>query len=69
MILLDAYTGELLLRHNLYLLKRKARFTPKRLTRAHGTRSFAGQTVGIQFRGTNDITSLTSFRVDDVSLQ
>ena len=31
--------------------------------------SFAGQTVRIQFRGTNDITLPTVFRVDDVSLQ
>jgi hypothetical protein len=31
--------------------------------------SFAGQTVRIQFRGTNDVTLPTSFRVDDVSLQ
>ncbi len=31
--------------------------------------SFAGQTVRIQFRGTNDITLTTIFRVDDVSLQ
>jgi Zn-dependent metalloprotease len=31
--------------------------------------SFAGQTVRIQFRGTNDITLPTSFRVDDVQLQ
>ena len=31
--------------------------------------SFAGQTVRIQFRGTNDITLPTTFRVDDVSLQ
>ena len=31
--------------------------------------SFAGQTVRIQFRGTNDITLPTSFRIDDVSLQ
>lgn len=31
--------------------------------------AFAGQTVRIQFRGTNDITLPTSFRVDDVSLQ
>ncbi|HKP82193.1 MAG TPA: M36 family metallopeptidase [Pyrinomonadaceae bacterium] len=31
--------------------------------------SFAGQTVRIQFRGTNDITLPTNFRVDDVSLQ
>jgi hypothetical protein len=31
--------------------------------------SFAGQTVRIQFRGTNDITLPTSFRVDDVTLQ
>ncbi|MEK6281175.1 MAG: M36 family metallopeptidase [Acidobacteriota bacterium] len=30
---------------------------------------FAGQTVRIQFRGTNDITLPTSFRVDDVSVQ
>jgi len=31
--------------------------------------SFAGQTVRIQFRGTNDVTLPTVFRVDDVSLQ
>lgn len=31
--------------------------------------SFAGQTVRIQFRGTNDVTLPTSFRVDDVSAQ
>ncbi len=31
--------------------------------------SFASQTVRIQFRGTNDITLPTSFRIDDVSLQ
>ncbi len=31
--------------------------------------SFAGQTVRIQFRGTNDVTLPTSFRVDDVSVQ
>jgi len=31
--------------------------------------SFAGQTVRIQFRGTNDVTLPTTFRVDDVSLQ
>ena len=31
--------------------------------------AFAGQTVRIQFRGTNDITLPTSFRVDDVTLQ
>jgi Zn-dependent metalloprotease len=31
--------------------------------------SFAGQTVRIQFRGTNDITLPTNFRVDDVTLQ
>ena len=31
--------------------------------------SWAGQTVRIQFRGTNDITLPTSFRIDDVSLQ
>ena len=34
-ILLDAYTGELLLRHNIYLFEAKARFTPKRLIKAH----------------------------------
>ncbi len=31
--------------------------------------AFAGQTVRIQFRGTNDVTLPTSFRVDDVSVQ
>ncbi|MFN2416039.1 MAG: M36 family metallopeptidase [Pyrinomonadaceae bacterium] len=31
--------------------------------------SFAGQTVRIQFRGTNDITLPTSFRVDDASVK
>lgn len=31
--------------------------------------AFAGQTVRIQFRGTNDITLPTSFRIDDVSVQ
>ncbi|HWS54212.1 MAG TPA: M36 family metallopeptidase, partial [Pyrinomonadaceae bacterium] len=31
--------------------------------------SWAGQTVRIQFRGTNDITLPTSFRIDDVSAQ
>lgn len=31
--------------------------------------SFAGQTVRIQFRGTNDVTLPTNFRVDDVSVQ
>lgn len=31
--------------------------------------AFAGQTVRIQFLGTNDITLPTSFRVDDVSVQ
>jgi Zn-dependent metalloprotease len=31
--------------------------------------AFAGQTVRIQFRGTNDITLPTSFRVDDVAVQ
>jgi Zn-dependent metalloprotease len=31
--------------------------------------SFAGQTVRVQFRGTNDITLPTSFRVDDVAVQ
>ena len=30
---------------------------------------FAGQTVRIQFRATNDVTLPTSFRVDDVSVQ
>jgi Zn-dependent metalloprotease len=30
---------------------------------------FAGQTVRVQFRGTNDITLPTSFRIDDVSVQ
>ena len=31
--------------------------------------AFAGQTVRIQFRATNDITLPTSFRVDDVTVQ
>ena len=31
--------------------------------------SFAGQTVRVQFRGTNDITLPTSFRIDDVTVQ
>ncbi|HWS90348.1 MAG TPA: M36 family metallopeptidase [Pyrinomonadaceae bacterium] len=31
--------------------------------------SWAGQTVRIQFRGTNDVTLPTSFRIDDVSVQ
>jgi Zn-dependent metalloprotease len=31
--------------------------------------AFAGQTVRIQFRGTNDVTLPTSFRVDDVAVQ
>jgi hypothetical protein len=31
--------------------------------------TWAGQTVRIQFRGTNDVTLPTSFRVDDVSVQ
>ena len=31
--------------------------------------AFAGQTVRIQFRATNDVTLPTSFRVDDVSVQ
>ena len=31
--------------------------------------SWAGQTVRIQFRGTNDVTLPTSFRVDDVSVK
>ncbi len=30
---------------------------------------FAGQTVRIQFRGTNDITLPTTFRVDDASVK
>jgi Zn-dependent metalloprotease len=36
---------------------------------AYNLNSFAGQTVRIQFRATNDITLPTSFRVDDVSVQ
>ena len=36
---------------------------------AYSLSSFAGQTVRIQFRGTNDITLPTSFRLDDVSVQ
>jgi Zn-dependent metalloprotease len=36
---------------------------------AYSLSSFAGQTVRIQFRGTNDISLPTSFRVDDVSVQ
>ncbi len=31
--------------------------------------TFAGQTVRIQFRGTNDVTLPTSFRIDDVTVQ
>ena len=31
--------------------------------------SFAGQTVRIQFRGTNDVTLPTNFRIDDVSVK
>jgi hypothetical protein len=31
--------------------------------------AFAGQTVRIQFRSTEDVTLTTSFRVDDVSVQ
>ena len=31
--------------------------------------NWAGQTVRIQFRGTNDISLPTSFRIDDVSVQ
>ena len=31
--------------------------------------SWAGQTVRVQFRDTNDITLPTSFRLDDVSVQ
>jgi hypothetical protein len=31
--------------------------------------TWAGQTVRVQFRATNDITLPTSFRVDDVSVQ
>lgn len=36
---------------------------------AYSLSSFAGQTVRIQFRATNDISLPTSFRVDDVSVQ
>lgn len=36
---------------------------------AYNLNSFAGQTVRIQFRGTNDVTLPTSFRIDDVSVQ
>lgn len=36
---------------------------------AYNLNSFAGQTVRIQFRATNDVTLPTSFRVDDVSVQ
>ena len=39
------------------------------LTGPFNLSSFAGQTVRIQFRGTNDVTLPTNFRVDDVSLQ
>jgi Zn-dependent metalloprotease len=39
------------------------------LTGPFNLSAFAGQTVRIQFRGTNDVTLPTSFRVDDVSLQ
>ncbi|MBV9926188.1 MAG: M36 family metallopeptidase [Acidobacteria bacterium] len=31
--------------------------------------SFAGQTVRIQFRGTNDVTLPTNFRIDDISVK
>jgi hypothetical protein len=31
--------------------------------------SWAGQTVRVQFRATNDVTLPTSFRVDDVAVQ
>jgi Zn-dependent metalloprotease len=31
--------------------------------------SFAGQTVRVQFRGTNDVTLPTNFRIDDVSVK
>jgi hypothetical protein len=36
---------------------------------AYNLSSFANQTVRIQFRGTNDISLPTSFRVDDVSVK
>lgn len=36
---------------------------------AYNLSSFAGQTVRIQFRGTNDVSLPTSFRVDDVSVK
>lgn len=39
------------------------------LSGPHNLSSFAGQTVRLQFRGTNDITLPTSFRIDDVSFQ
>ncbi|MBP6820070.1 MAG: S8 family serine peptidase [Acidobacteria bacterium] len=36
---------------------------------AYGLSAFAGQTVRIQFRGTTDSSLITSFRIDDVSVQ
>ena len=39
-----------------------------RFERTYNLSIWAGQTVRIQFRGTNDITLPTSFRVDDVSV-
>jgi hypothetical protein len=36
---------------------------------AYSLASFAGQTVRIQFRGTTDVSLITSFRVDDVSVK
>jgi hypothetical protein len=36
---------------------------------AYSLASFAGQTVRIQFRATNDITLPTNFRIDDVSVK
>jgi hypothetical protein len=31
--------------------------------------AFAGQTVRLQFRGTNDVTLPTNFRIDDISVK
>jgi Subtilase family/Viral BACON domain len=36
---------------------------------AYSLANFAGQTVRIQFRGTTDVSLITSFRVDDVSVR
>ncbi|HEY6400607.1 MAG TPA: hypothetical protein VI479_04320, partial [Blastocatellia bacterium] len=36
---------------------------------AYSLSSFAGQTVRIQFRYTNDVSLITTFRVDDVSVR